>query len=587
MKILFTRTLLMLLVAFVITNVQAQGTQDGDFVVRLKSPGIGAADYVNTTNTETCGWGYAQFGSAVTEEFEGEMVWIHDLVGGDSLGCDSTAAESLDGKIVLVRRGVCEFGAKALWAEKAGAKAVIIINHYNTATQTGCTTIGLGAGAVGAQVTVPVIFFPRSVGELIDADFAAGNKPRACFLLPRMYDAAAAYHYATPVTQVDTLANMQVHFVNRSSSVQTGLVVKADVIAPDGSVASIPVNIASLDPGVDTTIVFPGYLPPTLVGTFKILYSNNKYTEGRDTLTRTFIQTAHTWATDNFVIDPQGIGPTNAQFQMNSFKHQVGGLCLTGDDPAGAKATFASFGIANKDSVYVDGGDPGSNDILVIVYDGDIDNDGVIDVPGTFEEMDDNFQQVGFGTYTMGANEVNDSIVSVPVGDLLGNSFVEMKPNHPYYISLKYDGLLAGHGRCVRFSNTIGEFYLNFPTTPVYVDQMYSGWSGATVIQRLHTEGFNPIVSGTQSPRLDASKVTLSPNPAIDMVNIDFDLASLNKAVVVRLLDVTGNVVATEIRREFQNGRISLNTSTLPSGAYVAWVTSNEGTTFKKVMICH
>jgi PA domain/Secretion system C-terminal sorting domain len=586
MKNLFTRLLSLLLVAFVVSNVQAQGTQNGDFVVRLKSTGIGTADYVGTAGTETCGWGYAQFGAAVTEEFEGEMIWVHDVVGGDSLACDSIA-EDLTGKIALIRRGVCEFGAKSLWAQKAGAKAVIVVNHYNTATQTGCTTVGMGAGAVGSQVTIPVIFFPRTVGESIDAEFAAGYKPRACFLLPRMYDAAAAYHYATPVTQIDTLGNMQVHFVNRSTNAQTDIIVKVDIKAPNGSVTSIPVNIASLDAGVDTAIVFPGYFPPALVGKFDITFTNNKYNESRDSLRRSFIQTDYTWATDNFVIDPQGVGPTNLQFQTNGFKHQVGGLCLTGDDPAGAKASFVSFGIANKDSVYVAGGDAGSNEILAIVYDADVNNDAIIDDFASFEDMDDNFQQVGFGTYVMGANEVNDSIVNVPIGDLLGNDFVEMKPNHPYYVSLKYDGLLAGHGRCVRFSNTIGEFYLNFPTTPVYVDQIYSGWAGATVIQRLHTQGFNPIIDNTKSPKLDPSKVALSPNPATDIVNMDFSLSAINKSVTVRLLDWTGNVVSTEIRRDFQNGRVSMNTASLPSGAYVVWVSSSEGSTFKKVVVCH
>jgi hypothetical protein len=581
MKIFTNRLLVVLAFLCAMATTQAQTTGQ-NFVVRVTTS-AGVSDYLYGE----CGFGGAGFGAAITEEFEAEAVWIHDLVGNDSIGCDSTAAESLDGKIALIRRGTCEFGAKALWAEKAGAIGFMVINHYNNAAQTSCTAIDMGPGAVGTQVTIPGIFVSRIMGEEINAGFTGGGIVKARFLLPRMNDAAAAYHYATPVTQIDTLANMEVHFINRSSAAQTDLVVKADVIAPDGSVTSIPVMIPSLDAGVDTAIAFPPYMPPALVGTFKVKFSNNKYTESRDTLTRTFIQTEHTWATDNFTIDPQGVGPTNADFQANGFSHQVAGLCLTGDDPAGAKATFASFGISNKDSVYVAGGDPGSNDILVIVYDGDIDNDGVIDVGATFTEMDDAFQQVGFGTYTMGANEVNDSIVNVPLGDLLGNSFVEMKPNHPYYVSLKYDGLLAGTGRCVRFANTLQEFYLNFPTTPVYVDQMYSGWSGATVIQRLHTEGFSPIVSGTQNPRLDASRVEVSPNPAIDIVNMDFNLATINKAVVVRLLDVTGNVVATEIRRDFQNGRISLNTNTLPSGAYIAWVTSNEGTTFKKVMVCH
>jgi hypothetical protein len=576
-----------MLLAFLmsISNLNAQGTDGDGFIFSIDAP----LSIASTYKQEACGWGGSLFGPEVTSDITANCAWGRTATG-DSLGC--TAIETdLTGKFAVIRRGTCNFSLKVYNAQQAGATGVLILNHYNNATEDGCTIFGMSAGDSAAAVTIPSIFLCRSVSESIVSSLDAGDLTTVSFLLPTMYEGAVAYSYATPVTQVDTLANMQVHYVNRSSINEDNVVVKLNITEPDGSVRSFAQTIASLAPGVDTTLAFPAYLPPAVVGKFNAVFSNNLHTTSRDSLKRTFIHTNYTWATDNYVIDPQGIGPTNTQFQTNSFKHQIGSLCLTGDDPAGIKVTHASFGIANKDSVFVDGGDPGSNDILVILYDGDIDNDGVIDVPATFEEMDDNFQQIGFGTYTMGANEVNDSIVSTPISDLLGSGFVELKPNHPYYISLKYDGLLAGHGRCVRFTNTLDEFYLNFPTTPVYVDQMYSGWAGAIVVSRLHAEGFLPTVPDPtaikENTSLDASKLTLMPNPATDVVNLDFNLAELNKAVTVRMLDWTGNVVKTEIRRDFQNGRVSVNTADLPSGAYVVWVSSKEGTGFRKVMVCH
>jgi PA domain/Secretion system C-terminal sorting domain len=565
-------------------NLKAQGTDGDGFLFSIDAP----LNISGTYKQELCGWGGSLFGPEVTSDVTADCAWAK-TINGDSLGC--TAIENdLTGKFAVIRRGFCNFSLKVYNAQQAGAKGVLILNHYNNAADVPCTIFGMSAGDSAAAVTIPSIFLCRNVSELITTSLDAGNVTTVSFLLPTMYEGTVAYSYATPVTQVDTLANMQIHYVNRSSLTEDNVVVKLNITEPTGDVRTFAQTIASVPPGLDTVISFPAYLPPSIEGKFKAVFSSNLHTSSRDSLTRTFVHSKYTWATDNYTIDPQGIGPTNIQFQTNGFKHQIGALCLTGDDPAGIKASFASFGIANKDSVYVAGGDAGSNEILVIVYDADVNNDAIIDDFASFEDMDDNFQQVGFGVYTMGANEVNDSIVNVPLGDLLGNDFVEMKPNHTYYVSLKYDGLLAGHGRCVRFSNTTDEFYLNFPTTPVYVDQLYSGWAGAVVIARLHAQGFeagsiDPVA--VNSPKLDASKLSLVPNPANEQVNLDFQLAETNKSVTVRMMDWSGNVVKTEIRRDFQNGRVSMNTNDLPSGAYVMWVSTLEGTAFRKVMICH
>ena len=54
------------------------------------------------------------------------------MYGG--LGCDSIAG-SVFGNILLIDRGVCSFGAKAILAEKMGAEAIVIVNtgrvYYN------------------------------------------------------------------------------------------------------------------------------------------------------------------------------------------------------------------------------------------------------------------------------------------------------------------------------------------------------------------------------------------------------------------------------------------------------------------------
>ncbi|PIV50375.1 MAG: peptidase [Flavobacteriaceae bacterium CG02_land_8_20_14_3_00_34_13] len=85
-------------------------------------------------------------------------------------GCDNiTNGPSLVGKIVVIRRGECEFGFKVLAAETQGAVAVIIVNNVPTAP------IAMGPGAVGGSVTIPSIMVGQADGEAIILSLANGD----------------------------------------------------------------------------------------------------------------------------------------------------------------------------------------------------------------------------------------------------------------------------------------------------------------------------------------------------------------------------------------------------------------------------
>ena len=103
----------------------------------------------------------ANWGAPVTEvALSGEVEFANDGTGSADAtkGC-APSIVSLDGKIALVDRGVCEFGLKALTAQQAGATACIICNFQEG-------TASMGPGAVGAQVTIPVVMLQKS-----DCDF--------------------------------------------------------------------------------------------------------------------------------------------------------------------------------------------------------------------------------------------------------------------------------------------------------------------------------------------------------------------------------------------------------------------------------
>ncbi|MBK9177111.1 MAG: T9SS type A sorting domain-containing protein [Flavobacteriales bacterium] len=88
--------------------------------------------------------------------------FVDDGTAADSLGCNALVnGAELAGKIAVVYRGECEFGVKALNAQTAGAVAVVIINNAAGAP------VAMGAGAQGANVTIPVVMISLDAGALL------------------------------------------------------------------------------------------------------------------------------------------------------------------------------------------------------------------------------------------------------------------------------------------------------------------------------------------------------------------------------------------------------------------------------------
>ncbi|MBK9335451.1 MAG: M36 family metallopeptidase [Lewinellaceae bacterium] len=118
-------------------------------IVTVNAPGSLAGTY------------YAQaaaFGGQITTTpITGEVVVTNDGTGTDNatMNC-SPPVNSLQGKIALIDRGVCEFGRKMLNAQQAGAIGCIVCNYEDA-------TLSMGAGAVGGQVTIPSVMMPKPI----------------------------------------------------------------------------------------------------------------------------------------------------------------------------------------------------------------------------------------------------------------------------------------------------------------------------------------------------------------------------------------------------------------------------------------
>lgn len=557
-------------------SLNAQGgTANDNFVVQI----TGGATFAKGD----CGYGTATWGGDITEDACVDLVWAYDPTPtGDSLCCDSIINDYTD-KWVMIRRGVCEFGRKAIWAERAGAKGVIILNHYNSVADNSCTAINIGLGTADGQITIPVFSASRNMGEALDAAVVAGGgQAEICFVLPHLLEPTDAYHYYTPVTQVRSLDHISIRMMNRGLAA-TDVTIKADIIAPNGFVSSVSTILESLPAFSDTVIFLPAVTPPAVVGTFKVVFSNSLFTDSRDSIRTVFVHTPFSFGTDIGVLKPGGVG--SSDIWMSILGIQTAGLCLTGSN--GGRATHATFGIANKLDVVT--ADPAANIIGVTLYDGDADDDGVIDLGAAFSDLDNGI--VATGELIMDTTLVNDQLLSVELIDpQTGTLGFDLKPNHPYYISLIYDGLAAGTGKMVRFVSTPHKRYLNSPTTPVRLDQLYAGWEDAMVVQRLELEGYTPPpnfnIVKAHVPLSD-SKYKITPNPAVDHFDLTLNLGAINGKVAVSLIDYKGQIVETKVGSNFRDSQFRFETNNLPSGYYRIWIRTAEGNMMKTIAICH
>ncbi|GAA5528582.1 S8 family serine peptidase [Herpetosiphon gulosus] len=161
----------------------------------------------------------ASFGGPINAVVSNNYLPASVISPTNALGCSPFGPTSFTGKIALIQRGTCEFGVKALNAQNAGASFVII---YNNAAN-GNTLINMGAGAVGAQVTIPAIMIGFTQGSGLVNWYSQHGAASVAEINPSTYLAPST---------ADVIAG----FSSRGPGV--GDVLKPDVTAPGVNILS-------------------------------------------------------------------------------------------------------------------------------------------------------------------------------------------------------------------------------------------------------------------------------------------------------------------------------------------------------------
>jgi len=135
--------------------------RQGGKIVAVNGPGAVIGNYLGSAAND---WGAPITSTPVT----GDVVFVNDGTANASLGCNPPLND-VAGKIAMVDRTECEFGLKALNAQEAGAIGCIICNFEDA-----FPALGMGAGAVGGGVTIPVVMMYKSDCDLLRQYAGAG-----------------------------------------------------------------------------------------------------------------------------------------------------------------------------------------------------------------------------------------------------------------------------------------------------------------------------------------------------------------------------------------------------------------------------
>jgi hypothetical protein len=557
-------------------------------ICAVQSPASIAGNYTFSWADPTGGWGTPNFlipGTFV----EDTLVFVNDGTTGTNItygnllseeGCSPSPLNAYAGKICVIRRNTCEFGKKAFEAQEAGAVGVIIINRDPEA-------IAMGAGADGANVTIPVVMITAADGaailnQMLTDDVVAfiGNKAGLfaddAGIVPGSTLISKSYGIPALLAQNNTEFNFEIgtRIFNYGSSDQTNIGVNARITNPSGTtIYDNTVNGLNILSG-DSIDIYPGdtYNFPA--------FSMPTYTAGRYTLTYTLALDGLTdeYTSDNsissdFVINDSIFSYamldtlTNLPVANNGYRPNANNLtystCIVFDNPNGSRVgtggIYFSASTGSGSGVLLTG-----EEMILSLYRWE----------DAFTDIDDPalaftvLTPVASGFYYF-PSDLQGETVYAPY-----SAGAVLTDNQRYLACVQTVNLevYLGHDTKTNYTWNL-DTYLQ-PFGPVENDGVYSAAGfGADVPSAMGMSIFPAADLGI------AESVTLEglayPNPATEGVTISLNTEGSANLTVT---DVAGRVAMTKAITMI-NGKTEVNIASLEAGIYVFNVTLENGKT--------
>jgi hypothetical protein len=575
-----------LMLAFTLTGLIAQtpggGAQNDEFLL-LINPG---ANQIELDQAQPCqilgaSWG----GDAIA--LVADMVWGYDTQG-DSLLCNPTN-NNYAGKIVVARRGVCNFSLKALNAQNAGAVAVIILNNA-TNPNDNCVVPNPGAGPDGPSVTVPTILASQVISNQIRNLLAGGatvGEIRVAPFGPRDVKIVQPFYtplsFATPLTQIATdTFGFSGGVFNSGSQTATNVKLQATITNQAGNVLydriiSFP-DVAPGDTAFSQAGDFPLFVPSQANGIVQGNYTIN-YTasaDGMDARPSDNSRGLPFVISDTLFSKENGPQVAFRPGTLSGTSYGTGNLyTMSPLSPTGIKANTCIFTYATNPAP-----DPPANAIdvaisLLRVKDGilpDFSNFSGTDFPGESVDL------VGFALFDAPASQQSFQLATVELFDFAtGDIGVPLDPGARYFLFTTYGD--DSRNAFQAFNQDIDNPFIS---TVVYNGQWFlGGFQGnPDAVIRM---GLSLSDVSTEEPLAD-NTMSIFPNPVRDQLRIQMNFETPTYTNIA-VADLTGRIIMMEDRPGLLNDQLEYNLPNLSAGTYMVRITTAEGALTKKFVV--
>jgi hypothetical protein len=531
------------------------GAAQAQISVYLQQPEANAGP-INFTWSET--WG-ADLNDAANTAL-GNLVLVNDGTDADSLGCGPlTNGGEITGNIALVYRGVCEFGMKAYNAQQAGAIAVVIVNNSPG------PPVGMGAGAMGDQVTIPVVMISDLSGEMLrdlmdqgDVELRIGTLTGVFpynlglegygTLLPR----AAAIPSELAMGPDDLSFGLGAWIFNYGSSAQSNVQLRAEVTQNGTTVydeTSDPQTVAALD---SVWITLPEFEQTSYSGLYRFTYTilsdeDDAYTPNDTLRTSMHIGNIFSYAE----VDPATGIPESDTYIAPATNPTGWRSCIFFSHPQASRVAATGLHVnlwARPDSVF----EGNFISVQANMWNDALDDYATLpSAQGLSEETS--------GDHVLSESERGETIF-VPFLEPL---VLEDDANYLFCLISNDDRTWHGYDADLIYDQNLLEYDL--PVSAIFTTEWFNGFSGFDTHPAIGIAMIDATLIGMDE--LDRIEVTPFPNPTNDHIRIP--LPGLTGAAVLEIFDLAGQKVAEQRVGLGGSEQLVVNMNGLANGSYL------------------
>ncbi|MCT4579847.1 MAG: T9SS type A sorting domain-containing protein [Flavobacteriales bacterium] len=528
------------------------------------------------TYATSASWGVSDItdpANAVTDT----IAFVSDGTPGDSLGCNTlTNGADINGKVAVVYRGDCEFGAKAKNAQDQGAVAVVIINNIPG------PPVGMAGGTFGTQVTVPVVMVSDETGALLaneamsgDVVVFIGNKigrfPNDLSMYQKDVRRPELYGNVSSLSQNASEFNTEMGAWVFNYGVHTQHSVELTCAVKFGG-STIYNNFAmtdSIESGDSVYIGLPDFNQAS--------YNNGYYTIEYSVVS----DSSESLPSDNEVV---------TGFVMNDLQISYGIIDSTTFEPVG-QSYYRPAGEVSSYSMCMNFRNANASRLAArgitfsaSTYNADDSTVNLVDEYIQIEafKWEDSFTGITDATV--------NSLTQIATGEY--DYTTDMQRGN-VYVDFQEAFALEDNQRYLFCVKTESEnVYLGYSTTLDYFANQDTLDQPITVLnsdESLSLRGFGPdVIPAMTIETLPANEVSVEeaeveetltafPNPAKEMISIPVGNVEVTEVVIY---DVTGKVVVSQ-NTNVVNNLLRLDVTTIPNGMYVVALNYENNTTSK------